>query len=118
MASSGTIKEISTCPKTPNCVSSLTDSKKHFMDPWENSGEDVLKRIKKAAFTEPRSKLISESPTHLHFTFKSFVFRFVDDVWFAVEGDKVHFKAAARLGRKDFDMNKKRMNRIKGKVYR
>ena len=111
------IKEISKCPKSPNCVSTLVDSKRHKMAPWAAASPDVMKKIKAAALKEPRSKLISESDTHLQFTFKSFVFRFVDDVWIALKDGKVHFKSAARTGYRDFDKNKERMERIQARVY-
>jgi uncharacterized protein (DUF1499 family) len=112
------ISEISNCPSSPNCVSTLTDSKEHKMQPWNASAPDVLKKIKAAALEEPRSKLVSESDTHLQFEFKSFVFRFVDDAWFALKDGKVHFKSAARTGYKDFDKNKERMERIQQKVFK
>lgn len=111
------IKEISTCPESPNCVSTLTTSKSHKMEAWPIKGPDTLKKIKAAALKEPRAELISESETHLHFTFKSFVFRFVDDFWVAVKNDKIHYKSAARTGYKDFDKNKERVERIKERVY-
>lgn len=112
------LDEIKKCPKSPNCVSTLTDSQKHKMEPWSVESAEALKRIKKAALIEPRSKLITESDTHLQFTFKSYVFRFVDDVWFAFRDGKIHYKSAARTGYRDFNKNKERMERIRDRVFK
>jgi len=111
------LKEIGACPSSPNCVSSLTNSKEHKMDAWPADSEAVLLKVKEAALKEPRAKLISESGTHLQFTFKSLLFRFVDDVWFAYKDGEVHFKSASRTGYKDFGVNKERIERIKSRVF-
>ena len=109
--------EIAKCPKSPNCVSTLTSSSEHRLEPWSADSANILRKVKTAALKEPKSKLISESETHLQFTFKSPIFRFVDDVWFAFKDGKVHFKSAARTGYKDFNKNQERMERIKERVF-
>lgn len=107
------------CPDKPNCVSSLTKSKKHFMEPWTLMGskEESLKKIKEIALSEPRVELVSESGDLLHFVFTSRLLRFKDDVFFTVQGDKLHYKSASRLGYRDFDVNKERIEKLKEAYY-
>jgi uncharacterized protein (DUF1499 family) len=90
------------------------------MDPWTLVGtkEESIQKIKKIALAEPRVKLVSESSDELHFIFKTKLMGFKDDVYFKIEGDKVHFKSASRLGYRDFDVNKERIEKLKKEYFK
>lgn len=115
------LSTIRTCPDSPNCVSSLTESKKHFMPPWIFNGElsAVKETVKEKLLSLKRVKLISETENSLHFVFTSFLMRYKDDVWFYFDAEesKVHFKSASRVGYSDLGANSKRMKGLKKLIF-
>ena len=112
---------LSECPGSPNCVCSMTELEDFAMEPIPfsdsaNSPEDELSRLKQIIAGEfPRSNLLSSEDNYLRYEFRSFVFRFVDDVEFlAVPEEKlIHFRSASRVGKSDLGQNRRRMERIK-----
>lgn len=108
--------ELKPCPESPNCVSTQTDQLDKKMEPisFESSGKEVLENIKKIILAMPRTHLESEADNYLHFTFRSFIFRFVDDVEFIIDEQNklIHFRSASRTGHSDFGVNRKRMDSI------
>jgi uncharacterized protein (DUF1499 family) len=66
----------------------------------------------------PRMEIVKNEPGYVYVVFRSWFFRFPDDVEFLFDdADKViHFRAAARLGWSDFGVNRKRMEDI-GKAF-
>lgn len=109
---------LSPCPDTPNCVSSQANPEdtEHYLPPipYQMDSKDVIAVVRKVMTEQPRHTLIEERPEYLKVELRSFVFRFVDELEFAVDnGAKlVHFRSAARLGRGDFGVNRRRMKRI------
>ena len=63
----------------------------------------------------PRTKLVAESRHYLHYEFRSFLFRFVDDVELLVDQENaaIQFRSASRLGYSDFGVNRQRMEEIR-----
>jgi uncharacterized protein (DUF1499 family) len=51
----------------------------------------------------------------MHITFSTAVFHYVDDVEvrFDKENNLIHLRSASRIGRSDFGVNRKRIERIK-----
>ncbi len=115
------INEIETCPTSPNCVSSLTSSKKHVMEPWSYIGEKeaVMSMLKTLVLKMGRVRLEESSENHFHFIFTTKLMRFKDDVWFFFDDEKklIQFKSASRTGHSDWGVNKERMNLIKSKLF-
>ncbi len=115
------VEEIKTCPSSPNCVSSMTVSKKHYMEPWTYQGEKaaLMETLKSKVLSLPRAKLVDESSDYYHFIFTSKIFRFKDDVWFFFdeEAKVIHFKSASRTGRSDFGVNGERLATIKKLLF-
>lgn len=113
--------QLSECPGSPNCVSSMTKLDDFTMEPIpfsdpEGSSETELKKLQQAIEnTFPRATLVDQKDNYLRYTFCTFVFRFVDDVEFlAVPDEKlIHFRSASRVGRSDLGLNRKRMAKIK-----
>ena len=62
----------------------------------------------------PEATIIEEQDDYLYAEFRSRIFRFVDDVEFAVdnENNEVHFRSASRVGHSDLGVNRARMERI------
>ena len=94
--------ELSPCPNSPNCVSSLTTDSEHRIEPLAFSmpvGE-ALVRLKLVLVNEPRTSIVKEEGDYLHAEVRSFLFRFVDDVEFLFDADKqvIHVRSASRTG--------------------
>ena len=110
------------CPKSPNCVSSLASDEGHRIAPFPFTGTaaESLARVKAAALSFPRTRVVEEAPGYVHLTFTSAVFRFVDDVEFeADEATKtMQVRSASRVGRSDFSVNRKRIEAIRERLGR
>jgi uncharacterized protein (DUF1499 family) len=70
--------------------------------------------------TTPGSTIVRRDPGYLHVEFASSVMGFVDDGEFQVDagGRLIHVRSAARLGVRDFDVNRKRIERLRGALPR
>jgi uncharacterized protein (DUF1499 family) len=109
--------KLAACPDKPNCVSSMTEDKSHFIEPFPYSGnsgkaKSVLLEIVKS---QDRTKIISDSENYIHAEYRSKLFRFVDDVEFLID-DKaktVHIRSASRLGYSDMGVNGKRVEGLR-----
>jgi len=64
--------------------------------------------------TSARARVVAENPLYLHAEYRSLVFRFVDDVEFALDPEKrkIHFRSASRTGSFDWGVNQRRMKRF------
>ena len=104
------------CPQSPNCVSTLTRQADKRMAPIALTVDADTARaaIKSVVLSMPRTRLLAETDDYLHFTFRSWLFRFVDDVEFYLDGEAgvVHFRSASRTGHGDLGVNRKRMTRL------
>ena len=109
--------QLKPCPESPNCVSTQTlqKSKKMAPIPFKLSPKEVIKVIQSVVESLPNTHLEKESSTYLHYTFKSKIFRFTDDVEFLIDAEQklIHFRSASRTGYSDMGVNKKRMTEIK-----
>lgn len=113
--------ELGACPNSPNCISSLADDDKHYLDAIEytvtkeQAKEIILEIVKE----EKNSEVITVKDNYIHVIFKSGVFKFIDDLEFVFSEDKntINFRSAARSGYSDFGVNRKRLERIKKEFY-
>lgn len=114
------LESLKECPSSPNCVSTHTDQKKKQMSPisFQMPVEKVNELIISIVKNYPRTQLLKRNGNHLHFTFKSELFGFVDDVEFVVlEKEKlIHFRSASRFGYSDRGVNKERMEDLTKKI--
>jgi len=108
--------QLKPCPESPNCVSTQTQQKSKQMDPipFALDLKEAIKIIKGVVESLSNTHLEKESPNYLHYTFKSKIFRFIDDVEFLIDGEQklIHFRSASRTGYSDMGVNKKRMTEI------
>lgn len=104
------------CPSTPNCVSTDATDAGHAMPPLPFTGsvEAAHARARAALLAEPRTRIVTERPGYLHAEARSRFWRFVDDVEVMADGGAgvVRFRSASRLGRRDFGVNRARMERF------
>ena len=109
------------CPRSPNCVSTEAppgSSKRMDPIPYTGSLDEARARLLQVLREHPRTRIVSDpglEPHYLKAECRSKVFRFVDDVEFVFdEGAKlIRFRSASRLGRKDFGVNRQRMEEIR-----
>lgn len=104
------------CKRTPNCVSSQADpaDREHYIAPLVfNRGMQELRRIVESM---PGSTIIQEKADYLYAEFRSPLLRFVDDVELFLDGKVAHVRSASRLGRRDFGVNRKRIEEIRRRV--
>ena len=102
------------CRRTPNCVSSQADpaDKEHYIAPIPFRG-DAIAAVRRAVEAMPRTRIISSDSHYLYAEFRSRLLRFVDDVEFHFDGKVIHVRSASRLGRRDFGVNRARIERLR-----
>ena len=116
--------QLKNCPGTPNCVSSQAPAsdKEHAIAPFTYTGSpaDAINRIKSIIEGMERSKINEVSDNYLYAEFSSKLMGFVDDVeFYAPPGESViHTRSAARLGKSDLGVNRKRTEEIRSQFNR
>ena len=97
--------------RTPNCVSSQADptDREHYIFPIK--GE--FSRVRKAVESMPGATVIEEKPGYLYAEFRTPLLGFVDDVEFLRGDGVIHVRSASRLGRRDFGVNRKRIETLR-----
>jgi uncharacterized protein (DUF1499 family) len=105
------------CKRTPNCVSSQADpaDAEHSIAPIAYRG-DAIAAVRKAVEAMPRSTVVTQKENYLYAEFRSRLMRYVDDAEFFFDGNVIHVRSASRLGRRDFGVNRKRIEEIRSLV--
>lgn len=105
------------CKTSPNCVSSQTDPKdeQHYIAPIALKGKNAIAAVRKAVESMPRTTVVRVEPDYLYAEFRSKLMGFVDDVEFLVDpaSGVVHVRSASRLGRRDFGVNRERVEQLR-----
>lgn len=105
------------CPRRPNCVSTLAPPGSKHMDPIPYAGSlaEARERLLRVLRSLERTTIVEEEPDYIHAVCRSRVFRFPDDVELVLDeaAKQIHFRSAARYGRRDFGVNRERMERIR-----
>ena len=101
----------------PNCVSStVAKDDKHYIAPLAVSGDasSAWEKLNAMIAANKSATVIKDGKTYLYAEFKSGV-GFVDDVEFALvaEAGVIQVRSASRLGVRDFDVNRKRIESIR-----
>lgn len=101
------------CRRTPNCVSSQADpaDREHYIAPLAYSG--TIAELRRAIERLPRVTVLREEPAYLYAEFRTPLMRYVDDVEFLKAGAVLHVRSASRLGRRDFGVNRRRVEQIR-----
>ena len=97
--------------RTPNCVSSQADptDREHYIFPIK--GE--FSKVRKAVESMPGATVIEEKADYLYAEYRTPLLRFVDDVEFLLAEGVIHVRSASRLGRRDFGVNRKRIETLR-----
>ena len=108
------------CPSSPNCVSTQAQDEGHAIAPfrYRKSRAEVKEALKEVLRSLPRTKLVEEDESYLHYEFTSLLLRFVDDVEFLFDDESktIHFRSASRTGYGDLGVNRTRMEQVRALV--
>jgi uncharacterized protein (DUF1499 family) len=112
--------KLAPCPSTPNCVCSQSEDAGHKIEPltYKSTPQVAFTQLKQAIESQPRTKIITQSPNYLYAEFTSAIMKFVDDVEFYLDEDAkvIHVRSASRLGQSDLGVNRKRIETIRAKL--
>ncbi|HEX2199130.1 MAG TPA: DUF1499 domain-containing protein [Burkholderiales bacterium] len=102
------------CKRSPNCVSSQANpaDAQHYIAPIHGTMEAVRRAVE--AF--PGATIIEKRETYLYAEFRTRLMRFVDDVEFYSDGKVIHVRSCSRLGRRDFGVNRERVEALRRKI--
>jgi uncharacterized protein (DUF1499 family) len=113
-------RALAPCPASPNCVFTQATDERHAITPvrYRKSRAEAKEALKEVVRTLPRTKLVEEDESYLHYEFTTLIMRFVDDVEFLFddEAKMMHFRSASRTGYGDLGVNRKRMEEIRSLV--
>lgn len=110
---------LAACPDSPNCVSTQTEDREHWIAPMSISSNSVppIETLAEIVRTMPRTTIVEQTTEYLKVEFRSRIFRFCDDVEFFVDvpANRIHFRSASRVGHSDLGVNRDRMELIRQK---
>ena len=104
------------CRRTPNCVSSQADpaDREHFIEAIAFDGS--FADIHAVVAAMPGATLIQADAKYLYAEFRTPLLRFVDDLELVHAGGVLHVRSASRLGRRDFGLNRKRVEALRALI--
>src|SRR5260221_10540956 len=110
---------LAACRRSPNCVSSQADASDavHYIAPiaFKATTAEAMAAAKRAIESMQRSSIVHSEPGYLYAEFRSKLLGFVDDAELLYD-DKAgvfHVRSASRLGRRDFGVNRKRVEALR-----
>ena len=110
------------CSWKPNCINSTVDAKTdagHYIEPLAFTGDAPVawKRLVAIVKATPGATVVREDAAYLQVEISSKVMGFTDDAEFALDATtrKVHVRSAARLGVRDFGVNRARVEAIRAR---
>ena len=85
---------------------------------YRKSRAEAKEALKEVIRSFPRTKLVEEDESYLHYEFASLLLRFIDDVefFFDDESKTIHFRSASRTGYGDLGVNRTRMEQVRALV--
>ena len=105
------------CPSSPNCVSSLSEDRRHAIEPLQYTGsrDEARERLVGILDKQAAARVTINETDYIHAEFHSQIFRFVDDVEFLFSDEEkiIHVKSASRIGYSDLGANRKRVEWIR-----
>ena len=108
--------------RTPNNVSSQADPSdaEHYIEPirFKGTATEAMAAVRKAVEGVERTTVIRHEGNYLYAEFQSKLLGFVDDVEFTHDekAGVIHVRSASRLGRKDFGVNRARVEALRAKL--
>jgi len=113
---------LATCGRRLNCVSSQADpadAQRYVAPiPFKGDARAALSAARKAVERMRRATVIRQEGNYLHAEFRSKLMGFVDDVelMFDERSGVLHVRSASRLGRRDFNVNRERVEALRARL--
>ncbi len=111
---------LTACPESPNCVSSFEDNKDetHYIKAYTTNQakqETTWNALKSIIEKNDSAEIIHADDSYIYAEFTSGIMRFVDDTEFMLDADKniIQLRSASRLGYRDFNVNRERLEAIR-----
>ena len=109
------------CPNTPNCVSSDSQTDLARIDPlaFPGDADEAWQRVQQIV-VETGGQIQSREADYIWATYTSRLFRFVDDLELRLDrgAGVVHVRSASRVGRSDLGVNRKRVETLRERFQR
>jgi uncharacterized protein (DUF1499 family) len=108
--------------RTPNCVSSQAEvsDTEHTIAPiaFKGSALEAMAAVRKAVESMQGATVIRHEGNYLYAEFRTRIMRFVDDVEFVFDEQAglIHVRSASRLGRRDFGVNRARVEALRSRI--
>lgn len=108
--------------RTPNCVSSQADpaDAEHYIAPIAFAGraEQAMAAARRAVESMARSRIVAAQPNYLYAEYRSKLLGYVDDVelFHDERAGVFHVRSASRLGRRDFGVNRARVEDLRRRL--
>ena len=110
--------QLAPCKRTPNCVSSQAESqdREHYIAPIAFRG--TMNQLRQAVESMPRATVITAGAKYLYAEYRTPLMRYVDDVelYYDERAGLVHVRSASRLGRRDFGVNRRRVEELRALI--
>jgi uncharacterized protein (DUF1499 family) len=105
---------LAACKRSPNCVSSQANpaDREHYIAPIHGN----MAAVRKAVESLGRTTIVRRDANYLHAEFRSRLLGYVDDVEFFFDGQVIHVRSCSRLGRRDFGVNRKRVEELRALI--
>jgi uncharacterized protein (DUF1499 family) len=110
--------------RTPNCVSSQSDpaDAEHYVAPITFKGETAaaMAAARKAVESMPGATVVRQDGAYLHAEYRTKIMKYVDDLelLFDAKAGIFQVRSASRLGRRDFGVNRARVEALRYKLTR
>jgi uncharacterized protein (DUF1499 family) len=103
--------KLAPCKRSPNCVSSQANpsDEEHYIAPIHGT----MAAVRRAVEGFPRATIIKQEENYLYAEFRTRLLRYVDDVEFFFDGHVVQVRSCSRLGRRDFGVNRRRVEELR-----
>lgn len=103
----------------PNWVSSqVATGDSHYVAPIRAAGDAaaVIQRVAKLVAAQPRATVVQHKGAYLHAEFSTALMGYTDDVEFFADGKLLQVRSSSRLGVRDFNVNRKRVEALRAQL--
>ena len=96
-------------------IANRSEGRVYHIAPIALKGKNAIAAVRKAVESMPRTTVVQVEPDYLYAEFRSKLMGFVDDVEFLVDpaSGVVQVRSASRLGRRDFGVNRDRIEALR-----
>lgn len=86
--------------------------------PSGTQGPDAMRKLEALVAAMPGVKIVQSKPDYLHAQCTTRLMKYVDDLELWFDGRVIHVRSASRVGRKDFGVNRARVEALRATFSR